>query len=129
MKETQTKESFFRRVFFLQLKQALLRNMQLTFFFSVIILLHSVTFSFQVNGWKKISFNHGLHMTDQSNIHDTTLDGKLHIQTRDMKLTETLESRVKNKVGKVLEKLGKDILSVNVVLRIHRFPLQGRNVI
>lgn len=61
----------------------------------------------------------------QTNNHDEGKGVKLHILARDLKLTEALEARVQNKVGKVLEKLGKDIVSANVVLRIHRYPLTG----
>jgi ribosome-associated translation inhibitor RaiA len=44
---------------------------------------------------------------------------------KDLEVTESLNSYVNQKIGKVIEKLGKGIVSSHVELRVHRFPLSG----
>lgn len=46
----------------------------------------------------------------------------INIVARDFDITDPLRRRVEAKVGSVLEKLGQDAISANVVLRMHKLP-------
>lgn len=49
----------------------------------------------------------------------------MDIVGRDISVTDPLRNRVQGKIGKVMDKLGRDVISTNVVLRVHRFPDTG----
>ncbi len=96
----------------------------LVFLFLQYFLISSFQFNFkQQRHFQYVFPNSRLFLSQPKN--EDSQGPQLHILARDMKLTEALEARVQNKVGKVLEKLGKDVLSANVVLRIHRYPVTG----
>eukprot|EP01039_Chlorochromonas_danica_P001535 gene1535-1673_t len=48
---------------------------------------------------------------------------KVDIVARDIGLTPALSDRVQSKIGKVIDKLGHDALSTNVVLRVVKYPV------
>ena len=50
---------------------------------------------------------------------------KIEILARDMELTEPMNFRVHSKIGKAIKKLGHNIISSHVVLRMHPFPNSG----
>lgn len=94
----------------------------LVFLFLQYFFISSFQFNFkQQRHFQHVFPNSRLFLSQPKN--EDSQGPQLHILARDMKLTEALEARVQNKVGKVLEKLGKDVLSANVVLRIHRYPV------
>lgn len=47
---------------------------------------------------------------------------KIEILARDMELSESLKARVDSKIGKVVNKLGHNVQSTHVTLRVHLFP-------
>lgn len=49
----------------------------------------------------------------------------INIVARDFDITDPLRRRVETKIGSVLEKLGQDTISANVVLRLHKLPAHG----
>lgn len=49
----------------------------------------------------------------------------MDIVTREMDLTDSLKLRVNEKIEKTLQKLGHDVLSASVVLRVIKFPITG----
>jgi ribosome-associated translation inhibitor RaiA len=50
---------------------------------------------------------------------------QIDVFAKDFPLSDALQSRVNEKVGKVMEKLAQDSISTHVVLKLVRFPLEG----
>lgn len=57
----------------------------------------------------------------------TTPDHKLEIFARDMELTPAMQSRVNDKIKKVIDKLGYEALSTHVVLRVVKYSDTGKD--
>lgn len=53
------------------------------------------------------------------------VDVPVDIITREITLTDPLKARVADKIEKTLQKLGHDILSASVVLRVIKFSVTG----
>lgn len=53
----------------------------------------------------------------------------MHIVARGMDLTDSMNYRAQRSIGNVLHKLGQGIISTHVVLRIHKYPITGKETL
>lgn len=53
---------------------------------------------------------------------------EIDVFAKDMELTSTLKERVDSKIGKVLNKLGQDAITANVVLRVQQMKSSGKHL-
>ena len=57
---------------------------------------------------------------------DVTHSPTFHVVTRGMDMTDSMGDRVHRSIGKVIQKLGQNVISTHIVLRIHKYPITGK---
>lgn len=97
-----------------------------SFILFIIVLINIMniiqSFSFSMRNRVMIKNNH----IYQRNMNLSMQKVKYETITRQLSLTPALEERIESKIGKVLHKLGSDVIHSHVTLRIHKFPDTGK---